>query len=157
MDHAKIAIGYRIENSLAHLLNVSKAFFLKLPSANLYTSDFSTFTFNFSRWNGGFHNKEEWTDMLCRRNPANQLGWDGPKTLQMMGINYQPQLVNAGLQPSTVWRAHFFQSPKSPLAASCLGLPNRRVIISCRIALAFRHLILCLWHRITISSYRKRA
>ena len=46
--------------------------------------------------------------------------WDPANT----GINYQPQLVISGFRPSTVWRAHFFQSTKSPLAAIVWGPPT---------------------------------
>ena len=30
--------------------------------------------------------------------------WDGAKTLEIDGRNYQPQLVNAGFLPSTEWK-----------------------------------------------------
>ena len=65
------------------------------------------------------------------RNPIpNHLGWK--KTFSNNGINYQPQLVNAGFLPSTVLKSHFSNSLPNIVgdAKAPENRPSQRKVVS---------------------------
>ncbi len=131
MDHANIA------NSIESLA----------PLVNGLTSN-----------NAGFHRKNNEVTraevLLMVQNSANHLGCLEP--VANNGINY----VSTGLPDfrHQQYEGPLFSSLQNRHWPQVVGVPHWRVIISCRIALAFRHLILSLWHshrhKKNIFSYR---